>query len=159
VPWSSEPRFHSNVRCLLLLGLWSLWAVSAVFSVIRHGKLALTLIWCNSDRADQASLEEINLSAAVHLAFDQLPSLRTGDVVVLVAPRRTSSGCSRSKTDVPFNEPLCLSSAMINGSAAHPIAIVPDRTQHRRPAMNSRRRIPSSSSADSLSRSGLHVWP
>jgi hypothetical protein len=39
-------------------------------------------------------------------------------------PHQTSS-CSHSKTDVPFNELLSLSSATINGSAAHPIAIVP----------------------------------
>jgi hypothetical protein len=45
-------------------------------------------------------------------------------VVVLVAPRRTSSVYSRSKTGAPFNEPLSLSSAAINGSAAHSIAIV-----------------------------------
>ena len=39
-------------------------------------------------------------------------------------PRRTSPVCSHSKTDVLFNELLRLSSATINGSAAHPIAIV-----------------------------------
>jgi hypothetical protein len=38
----------------------------------RSYRLALTQIWCNSDRTDRAGLEEIDFSSAVHLTFDEL---------------------------------------------------------------------------------------
>jgi hypothetical protein len=46
--------------------------------VIRRGNVSLARTWCNSDRADQASLEKINLWPAVHPAFDQL---ELGDLI------------------------------------------------------------------------------
>jgi hypothetical protein len=42
--------------------------------VNRHAKLALTQFWCRfgSWRTDQSGLQQVDLSASVHLAFDEL---------------------------------------------------------------------------------------
>jgi hypothetical protein len=57
--------------------------------------LVLAQIWCDSDRADQTSLEKINLGPAVHLAFDEL---ELGDLTFCLAirPRQADSGADRN---------------------------------------------------------------
>jgi hypothetical protein len=62
--------------------------------VNRRAKLALTQIWCNSDRTDQAGLEEIDLSSAVHLTFDEL---ELGDLTfgLSVRPRQSDRSADR----------------------------------------------------------------
>lgn len=63
--------------------------------VNRRPILALTQIWCNSDRTDQASLKEIDLPSAIHLAFDEL---ELGDLTFgqSVRPRQDDRGADGS---------------------------------------------------------------
>jgi hypothetical protein len=60
--------------------------------------LALTQIWCNSNRADQAGLEEIDLPSAIHLAFDEL-ELSDPTFGLLIRPRQDDRGADGTSYD------------------------------------------------------------